>query len=540
MTIAFQGFAVAPADLSRASNGVNALVGRVGEIEELTAEATRQLSGFHPWGMLGEIHLRDSCTSLMEEFSGHLRAMRAGFEGAGERLAKTGAGYAAADPADGMLAAMLAAAAERKEIEPDPIRELNPASRFYRDHKILHGVITSGPYPFGLFGNTVMDGVRLYGDITSDDMFNIGSDLAQFTQDVIGTYFSARSAPSLIRADPLGYLVNNGSRFLINALYWVKWAADWVTGDPIATGQAAYNYDSMATSVRGLAKDLDRALAAVYRDGGWEGEASEAARARLAVFSRGIAETGDLANRVAAMLQLSSAIMGSVEGIVRGVISDLVVWAARTWFSATMLAPATGGQSVVTAAGEITAASATSAGRVGAVLDQAASFLRRLSALMRRAMTAMAQGKNRAFTWLRGTPWGRRNLEFAFGSRYFDQIVRGDARAAAGARLTWRDYAASFRQQTRQLTLSNTVGAFGFWGYRTDKRGVPYPDGRQKLSIQRYAYKDRNGEANAFTAYPAPLAFTAIYALPFARALQYSGRAGEEVTAAQIDAHLSL
>ncbi|MFI7050950.1 hypothetical protein ACWDOR_09890 [Streptosporangium canum] len=535
-----QGFAVTPTNLTRASNGVDALIGRVDEVGKLAAEATRQLSGFHPWGLLGEIHLRGSCTSLMEEFSGHLRAMRAGFEGAGERLTKTGVTYAAADPVDETLLEMLAAAAERKEIRPEPIRELNPASRFYRDHRMLNGLITFAPYPFGLFGTTVMDGLRLYGDITSDDRFNIGSDLAVFTQDVIATYFSARSAPTLMRSDPLGYLVSTGCRFLINALYWVKSAADWVTGDPIATGQAAYNYDSMATSVRGLAEDLEQSLASVYRDGDWQGEASDVARERLAVFGRGIAETGDMANRVAAMLQLATAIIGSVEGIVRGIISDLIVWAIRTWFSASMLAPATAGQSVVAAAEGISVASAASASRVRAVLDQAVSFMRRLSALMRRALAALAHGRNRAFTWLRGTPWGRKNLEFTFGSRYYDQIVRADAGAATGARLTRRDYAASFRQQTKQLSTTNLVNAFGFWGYRTDKRGVPYPDGRQKLAIQRYVIKDRNGETNSLTAYPAPLAYTAIYALPFARAWQYHERAGEEVSAAQIDADLSL
>ncbi|MEQ4720801.1 hypothetical protein [Nonomuraea sp. B19D2] len=513
------------------------LTDRVDGIRKLADQANAELFRFHPWGMLGEIELRGDCTALMTEFSGLLDTMRKSLDDVGERLRNTSINYAEDDEA---LLRVLAAAAARKEVEPEAIRELNPASRFYRDHRLLNGIIEALPYPLGQLGMTALLGVRTYGDATSDDRFNLGSDIALLTQSAISTFFGLRTGPSTIRADPLGYLLNNGAKFLINAMYWVKWAVDWVTGDPIATGQAAYNFDSMATSLRGLARGFEQALDAAFKEGEWQGAVSEAARARLTAFHEGIAETGDLADKVAAKLQLASAIIGTVEGIIRETVNGLITWAVKNWFYASMLAGPTGGQSMVVAAREISAASADSASRVGAMIDNATALFRRLAVLMRRAIAALVDSKRRAFTLLQGSSWGQKNIQYPYGARYSLGIVRQDAGVADGVQLTWRHYAASFRRQARQLPLTNTLVSFGFVGYRADKHGKLYPDGKQRIGISMYSYTDRDGQTNAKTNYLAPPASTAVYALPFARSWQYNHRAGEVPPTGDIAAKLKM
>jgi hypothetical protein len=264
--------------LRRAASGIDPLLSRVAGFEQAAARAAGSLAGTHPWGLLGEVYLREDCTSMMNGFGEHLRHMNDALTGARDRITRSANTYSAAE---GYCLDALNSVRDDQATTSGALRQLNPASRFYNEHRTLNGVMTALPYPLGSLGSSALDGVRWIGDLTSGDPYNISTDLANLGADATQAVFEIPQAIIWISRNPLDYLVQTGITFLLNAFYWTKSLADWVTGDPIATGQAAYNYDSLAQGCHQLAQDLTAALNDSFSNGNWNGAAADSARARL-------------------------------------------------------------------------------------------------------------------------------------------------------------------------------------------------------------------------------------------------------------------
>ena len=224
------GYTASAGTISTAAHGIGALQSRVGEFHRSTDEAIHPLSGAHSWGLLRPV--RAEFLSLAAAFKEHLDHMSGAIDGAKKRLNDTAASYSAAETA---CLKVLAAVGEKQHDQG--IRELNPASRFYRDHRTWNGIITSLPTPLNRYGMAGMHAWRFYGDLTSDDKFNVVTDAATLISDFSLAGFTTKANYNFIRLNPLGYLTGVGLGFMLNAFYWTKYVVDWLTGDPIATGR---------------------------------------------------------------------------------------------------------------------------------------------------------------------------------------------------------------------------------------------------------------------------------------------------------------
>ncbi|MGI5226959.1 hypothetical protein [Actinoallomurus sp. CA-142502] len=522
------------AALRRAASGIDLLLSRVAGFEQAAGQAAGSLAETHPWGLLGEVYLREGCTSMMNGFGEHLRHMNDALTGARDRIARSADTYSAAGE---YCLDVLNSVREDQAAASGALRQLNPASRFYNEHRILNGAMIALPYPLGSLGSSTLDGVRFIGDLTSGDPYNISTDLANLGADATQALFEIPQALIWISRNPLDYLVQTGITFLLNAFYWTKYLADCVTGDPIATGQAAYNYDSLAQGCHQLAKDLTTALNASLANGNWHGAAADAARDRLTMLRDGIDDTGRNADQIASLLQLTSSIMGAVEGIVKGTIAGVIFWAVKYWMAAQLVAAGTGGTSEIVVVAKIHEESAEAATRLGRLIKRVEAFLAKVAALLRRLGRSLQNTEKRAFTALRKSPWGEKFLNHKRGGQQPLNRMRQDNGLGKHAVLEPRDVRRSIGIAAKEQPRIRLYDEYGLGRYRVDMNGELYPGGRSKTSPVRYSLKIH--EPDKMTSNYAGVVFcTARSVLPFGRAIQYKLRADDAPPGATIDREL--
>jgi hypothetical protein len=491
---------------------------RMAEFQRTAAKASELVSGRHPWGLLGEIRLRGSCMSVMDEFQDHLRYAENAVHGARLRLRQTASNYSEAEQKN--VAAVLSAAFDEKDTQ-GRVRQLNWASRFYQDHHIVNGALVSLPYPFGYASASVLGTGRFISDLTSDDHYNLGADFVGLADDFVSMGLTAYAFYKQVKFDPLGYLVSGGVAFLCSALWWTKYAADCVTGDPLATGQAAYQFDSIAEALRRLAGDLQSALNETIGDNSWQGTAAELASKELTGLRDALAETGSIADGVAAMLQLASSLIGSVENIVISAINSLINWAVMTWFAAHLTAAETGGVSEFVAAGKIYSESSRTASRVGKFIDLVTRTFRHIATLFERMLAKLREIKLKGFSKLAKSPWGQKSLRFNLGTSVYTDAVKRDIGSMRYSTLSLRGRLVSLVKQAGREGIRQPLRDSGFNRYNRLKSGAPTPGGKWVISPIRIPY---NEHGTAFYNWPAVLFRTSFTVLPFGRSLQYWSR----------------
>ncbi|GAA4499911.1 hypothetical protein GCM10023191_047600 [Actinoallomurus oryzae] len=531
------GFQVDHHSVRLAGHGVDSLRSRVTDMQRVAKAASDSLDHFLPWGCLGEIFLRGKCISLMQAFHLHLDHMGKALGGAAERLGDTAHRYSETELA---ILQVLSAAGENTAGR-EGVRQLNWVSQFYQKHTNLYWGINYLPPPLGALGASGLNSARFVSDLRSDDKFNTSTDLAALTSSLVTAGFGFFSAKTAVRLNPLGYLTAFGLTFLLNYFQWTKRAADLVTGDPMRTGQAAYNYDSLAKSCHRLAQDLGTTLNRFLGNGAWRGKAAEAASKRLEALRDGIAETGRRADDVAAMLQLTSAIIGSVEGIVRAAINEVITWAVLTWMAASLLAAETGGVSEAAAIPKIAQRSAETATWVGRLIRLVGDAFRRIGALMQKLAVSFKSGYRRAFAALLNSSWGKKNMEFINGSRYVGDVIRKDAvgrgRHATITKIRAGHVAVSWVKQARRSSLNTVLSEWGLSRYLQDKSGKMLA--KQQLRPHSYTIATKKGTRYVRNYAGMPVA-TVLFAGPFARGWQYAHRSGSVESDGRIDDKLDL
>jgi hypothetical protein len=534
-----KGFEVSPDAIKRAAHGVGSLASRVDGFQQATAKALESVSGSHPWGLIGK-PMQWEFQSLATEFQKHLDHMTGAIKGAQKRLGNTAAAYTTAELA--ILETLGRAGQVGDETHGSGLRQLNPASQFYLHHHFWNGAILASPNSLGMLGATALDALRLTGDAESNDKYNVATDIAMLTADGSMAALSVYSDVLQVRTDPLGWLIRCGVGFLLNAFYWTKIVTDSVTGDPIATGQAAYNFDSIAQGCRSLAHDLEQAVGETIGNGSWHGEAADAARKRLTALRNGITATADCADMTAALLQLASTIITDLEFIVRGLISDLITWVIMTWFAAQLLAAETFGTSEAAAVARITSASATTLGRVQKLITLATTMVQRVLATASRLITRLGDVKQRSFAALLRSPAGQKHMNAdAFGGARFNaSVVRKDAGRGKHARIKLSHLYMSWGKQIKRGAVNNTLHTWGFHGYLSDEKGKAYPDGKPRIKPMKRMIPDGNGGMRGVTNYAAIVGYSLKTVLPFGRALQYRLRAGDTPSDREIDQDLDL
>lgn len=527
------GFTASAGAVGSAAHGIGALTTRVDTFHHTTDDVARSLSPTHAWGLLRS--LREDFLSLAAEFKQHLNHMSGAIDGAKKRLHDTAANYSSAEAACLRVLAKVG----NDHGDDQNIRQLNPASQFYQNHRTWNGVITSLPVAAGSLGSAVLHTWRFFGDLDSDDKYNIGTDIALLVTDASTAFLAARSNYANIIADPIGLLLRGGISFLLNAFYWTKTITDRLTGDPIATGQAAYNFDSIAQGCRRLAADLDQTMDQTLGET-WQGTVADTARRRLTAMRDGITDTAGSADRTAALLQLVSSLITDVEAIIRGMISEVVTWAVLAWLSAQLIAAETFGASELAAAQRITAESERAAGDVGRVMTVLVGMLRRIRGLVSRLRTELRQIKEKSFTTLLRSSPGKKFLDSGYGgARQTLSRVRADA-TGKHARINNFHVFVSTGKQTWRAAKNGVLRNFGFNQYWTDPAGNPYPFNQRKIRVLSYQITDGQGGTRALNNRVGVLGSAASTVLPFGRAAQYWARSGDTSPGDDIDRELDL
>lgn len=169
--------------------------------------------------------------------------------------------------------------------------------------------------------------------------------------------------------DPLSMLVGTGVDFVLNYVQPVRDAIHVVTGDGPALEKAAAQFAELQSSCEELATELAETFDSQL--GQWQGEASEAARKKIAEFVEGVRNTGMLGHNVSELLKMSAVLMEAAEEIIKGVLTDFLTWAIITWTTALAT-------SVVTAGGSTAGAAAATSAEASVACSRAAQQVQRV------------------------------------------------------------------------------------------------------------------------------------------------------------------
>ncbi|MER5393119.1 WXG100 family type VII secretion target [Saccharopolyspora sp. NPDC002686] len=194
---------------------------------------------------------------------------------------------------------------------------------------------------------------------------------------VKGDIESYLSSATSFAMDPMSFLIGTGVEFVINFVAPVRDAIQLVTGDSEALAAGAEAFAGVQGDLEKLATTLTDTL-----DGelaGWDGEAADALRTKMAKFIEGVQSTGGQANNISQLLQMSGTMMEAAEGVIKGILADFLTWAITTWITATASAGPTFG-------GSIAAATAVTTAEAGITCARAAQQIQRITSIISKIM----------------------------------------------------------------------------------------------------------------------------------------------------------
>ncbi|MCI2417106.1 WXG100 family type VII secretion target [Saccharopolyspora sp. K220] len=193
----------------------------------------------------------------------------------------------------------------------------------------------------------------------------------------IESYLSSATSFAL---DPMSFLIGTGVEFVINFVAPVRDAIQLVTGDSEALAKGAEAFAGVKGEIDQLAENLTNTLDTELN--GWDGEAADALRKKMAKFIEGVQATGGQANNLSQLLQMSGTMMEAAEGVIKGILADFLTWAITTWITATATAGPTFGGSVAAA----TAATTAEAGITCARAAQQIQKIQKITAIIDKIM----------------------------------------------------------------------------------------------------------------------------------------------------------
>ncbi|PKW12919.1 WXG100 family type VII secretion target [Saccharopolyspora spinosa] len=186
----------------------------------------------------------------------------------------------------------------------------------------------------------------------------------------IESYLSSATSFAL---DPMGFLIGTGVEFVINFVAPVRDAIQLVTGDSEALAKGAEAFAGVQGDIDKLAENLANKLDDELA--GWDGEAADALRKKMAKFIDGVKATGGQANNLSQLLQMSGTMMEAAEGVIKGILADFLTWAITTWITATASAGPTFG-------GSIAAATAVTTAEAGITCARAAQQIQKITKII--------------------------------------------------------------------------------------------------------------------------------------------------------------
>lgn len=187
--------------------------------------------------------------------------------------------------------------------------------------------------------------------------------------------------------DPISMLVGTGVDFVISYVPPVEQAIQLVTGDGDALRQSADAFTELQQKTEKLAEEL----ANTFDDqlSGWQGEAADAARKKLASFTEGVQNTGMQSHNISELLKMSAVMMDAAEDILKGILADFLTWAITTWIAALAAEVPSCGSSTAVAAGATAAEATVTCSRASTQVQRVLKIIDTISTLIENIQTML-------------------------------------------------------------------------------------------------------------------------------------------------------
>ncbi|MEV0714251.1 hypothetical protein [Asanoa sp. NPDC050611] len=207
------------------------------------------------------------------------------------------------------------------------------------------------------------------GDGDWGELFNIGGSVADLGINV-----------AMYAVDPLNALLSAGLSFLIDVVQPLEDLLGLVTGNPERMEGEIAKWERVGNALEPLAKEILEAT----REGlvGWQGEAADAARARMEEFAGGVAGIQGDVQQLVFILNTAKLLMDVAQAFVIGLIATFVEWLIITWATAIAAAVPTAGASTAAAGAATTAQGAIVTTRGVTFIQKVAQILARLKSVL--------------------------------------------------------------------------------------------------------------------------------------------------------------
>jgi uncharacterized protein YukE len=210
-----------------------------------------------------------------------------------------------------------------------------------------------------------------YNDAMSGEFGNLAGDIGNFAANAYLSW-----------VDPVNALATAGVGFLESVITPLQQLVAWVTGNPSEISKRQSDWasvrQSLTTMLQQMVTSLSKDLAT------WEGEASNAAKKRIAGFLEGVQLTIIEIGHIEAILDLSAALMTAALDVVNGILANLVEWLILLWVATLAGAPVTGGADIPIAEGATEVKTAMSTQQGAEAVSKVAQLLKRMQGLLQK------------------------------------------------------------------------------------------------------------------------------------------------------------
>lgn len=242
------------------------------------------------------------------------------------------------------------------------------------------------------YGEKVARGLPVVGGAVSAGLAMSAGDWRGTTVGAASFIQSCKDTVSGIATDPLGWLIGQGLSFLITVVQPLQDLIHFVSGDGPALANAASNFNKIGQGVAQYAEKFLSTMNEQLKD--WDGDAKNAAKARMERFATGIGGTAGQAGDIAQLLQISSMVMTVIEEFIKALLTEFAEWLILIWIPAIAAAAPTFGGSIATAWTGTFAKGATTTAKATRQVSKLQKVLNMLKDLLEKLKTFMGKTKD--------------------------------------------------------------------------------------------------------------------------------------------------
>jgi uncharacterized protein YukE len=242
------------------------------------------------------------------------------------------------------------------------------------------------------YGEKVARGLPVVGGAVSAGIAMSDGDWRGTTVGAATFIQSCKDTATGLATDPLGWLIGQGLNFLITVVQPLQDLIHFVSGDGPALMNAASNFNKIGQGLAQYGEKFAKTMQEQLKD--WNGQAKEAAKARLERFATGIGGTAGQAGDIAQLLQISSMVMTVIEEFIKALLTEFVEWLVLIWIPAIAAAAPTFGGSIATAWTGTFAKGATTTTKATRQVSKLQKVLNMLKDMLEKLKTLMAKTKD--------------------------------------------------------------------------------------------------------------------------------------------------